>query len=468
VRLGVVPQRDAGAPQLQLAVVAGDGMRVVALAPGTMTIGRAEDGDIVIDDPSVSRRHALLHVGDELTIEDLGGANGTRIRHAQPDTESGRTRELRTVVRDKVVIAPGDCISLGSVMLVVRHVSPSGPAADDDGIGSDEAMRAVLAQAHRAATSRVSILLLGETGVGKEVIARSIHARSPRAAKPFVPLHCAAIAPTLFESELFGHEKGAFTGATALRPGLLETADGGTVFLDEVGEMPLEIQAKLLRVLEDRRVQRVGGRTPVPLDLRFLAATHRDLEAACTAGSFREDLFFRLNTLTITIPPLRERPADLLPLARHFALQAFSDLERSDEPVLGEAFSSALERHDWPGNVRELRNVIERAAVLCDGDTLRLEHLPPRLAARGAEPSSRRATGAGRATAAGRADVERAADARDAERHRESDGERERILFALERAAGNQKEAARLLGISRRTLITRIEQHGLPRPRKKS
>jgi DNA-binding NtrC family response regulator len=440
-------------------VLAGDGLRVFALAPGKLVVGRASDNDIAIDDASVSRRHAVIHVGERLTIEDLGGANGTRIRCAASAADSAGTRKLLNVVRETVELGPGDCVSLGSTLLVIRHRRAVAPPGDDV-VAFDEGMRVLLAQVRKAAPSRVNILLLGETGVGKEVIARAVHAWSPRAAEPFVPLHCAALTPSLFESELFGHEKGAFSGATHARSGLLETAEGGTVFLDEVGEIPLEIQTKLLRVVEDRSVQRVGARRALALDVRFVSATNRDLEAAASLGTFRHDLFFRLNTLTLTVPPLRDRPSDVLPLARMFATRAFADLERPGKAELSVAFADALLAHTWPGNVRELRNVIERAAALCDGVTLSLEHLPPALATP-REPSRR-------VEPSGAAELERAAQALASERVRAGASERERILFALESCGGNQTEAARMLGISRRTLISRIEQHGLPRPRKKS
>jgi transcriptional regulator with PAS, ATPase and Fis domain len=244
-------------------------------------------------------------------------------------------------------------------------------------------MRALYEQAYLAAPGRISVLLLGETGTGKEVLAQAIHRRSSaaRARGPFLGLNCAALSVSLLESELFGHEKGAFTGAVQARPGLFEAADGGTVFLDEVGELPQTIQVKLLRVLEEQKVLRVGGRVPRSIDVRVLSATHRDLEADVARGAFRQDLYFRLSGVTLTIPPLRQRVADIAPLAELFAAKACRAFERSRIPELSREALALLERYPWPGNIRELRNVMERAVMLCAGDRLLPEHLPPKMAA---------------------------------------------------------------------------------------
>jgi two-component system, NtrC family, response regulator AtoC len=246
------------------------------------------------------------------------------------------------------------------------------------------AMREMVALAERAARSPINVLLAGPTGAGKELVARTIHRLSPRAACPFVALNCAGLPETLVESELFGHERGAFTGALTARTGLLEAAKGGTVFLDEIGEMPPAAQAKLLRVTETREVLPVGGLRPRPLDVRFVAATNRDLEAEVGAGRFRADLFYRLAALVITVPALAERRSEILPLARLFLERACAG--RRSPPRLSAAAISFLEEHPWPGNVRELRNVVERALLFCDGDEIALAHLagdacaaPPRL-----------------------------------------------------------------------------------------
>jgi len=305
----------------------------------------------------------------------------------------------------------------------------------------------------RVAAADISVLLQGETGVGKEVIAELIHRHSSRGAAPFLRLNCAAIAESLLESELFGHERGAFTGANAAKPGLLEVATGGVVFLDEVGELTPAIQAKLLRVLDDRTVMRVGGLTPRPIDVRIVSATNRDLEAEVTRGGFRLDLLYRLNAMSIVIPPLRERPVEIAMLAHKFAHDSAIKLGRR-VPQLTEPALALLRSYAWPGNVRELRNVIERALILSERDVIDLADLPVEKMRQPQTPAV--VVPAGAVTTPG---VSPAA-AHDAE-------ERRRILEALETCAGNQTHAAELLGISRRTLINKLEKFALPRPRKR-
>jgi two-component system response regulator AtoC len=306
-------------------------------------------------------------------------------------------------------------------------------------LSASPGMQHVFALAERAATGNINVLILGETGAGKEVLAHYIHTHSSRTSNPFVCVDCAALSPSLLESELFGHERGAFTGAGAAKPGLLETAPGGTIFLDEVGEMPLPLQAKLLRAIENREITRVGGVRPRPIDVRFLAATNRDLEAAVDSGAFRRDLYYRLNGMTLTVLPLRERVADIPVLAGIF----MTDLCRAEKrrPItITESALAMLCNYAWPGNVRELRNVIERALLLCNGNVLTVDHLPeatlsrPLLApAPQVEPVS----------------------------------ERDRILAALTACAGNQSRAARQLGLSRKVLIARLDSYGVARPRKR-
>jgi transcriptional regulator with PAS, ATPase and Fis domain len=289
------------------------------------------------------------------------------------------------------------------------------------------------------ARGRISVILLGETGVGKEVMAETIHRRSPRAQGPFVRINCAALPENLLEAELFGYERGAFTGANQMKPGLIESADGGTFFLDEVGALPLATQVKLLRVLESREVQRLGALRPRAIDVRFLAATNRDLEAQCANGQFRSDLFYRLNGMSITIPPLRERQDEVPALARTFVTEACAQLDAPEVPITPRA-QQALLAHRWPGNVRELRNTMERAALLAHGGPIDVEHL---FQSQSIAPSS---------SASLPSEVENL--------------ERRRILDALERTGGNQRQAAELLGISRRTLISRLDAYELPRPKK--
>ena len=305
----------------------------------------------------------------------------------------------------------------------------------------------------RIAASAINVLILGETGVGKEVMARRLHERSPRADAPLLCLNCAALTESLLESELFGFEKGAFTGASQSKPGLLESAQGGTVFLDEIGEMPMTLQAKLLRVLEQREVLRVGALKPRAIDVRFLAATNRDLEAEIVAGRFRRDLYFRLDTISVTVPPLRERVHEIEPLARAFVAEACAQSRQVAVPEIAPAALALLTRYGWPGNIRELRNVMERAVVLCVGSVIEIEHLPADKMAP--------------VVKLGQAPGGRAVEALAALYDPDPEQERARILEALTECRGNQTQAAARLGISRRTLVTKLGQHGLPRPRKR-
>src|SRR5881392_857797 len=236
-------------------------------------------------------------------------------------------------------------------------------------VGESEAIKRAVSETQRVATTDTTVLLLGESGTGKELFARAVHHLSPRRSKPFVAVNCAAIPETLIESELFGHERGAFTGATERRPGKFELASGGTIFLDEIGELPLAAQGKLLRAIEEKAIDRIGGKAPVPVDVRVVAATNKNLRAAVDTGEFRGDLFFRLAVFPIDIPPLRERDDDVDLLARHFAAELGKEL-RGREASISEAGMQALRGHRWPGNVRELENSIERACILADSPEL--------------------------------------------------------------------------------------------------
>jgi DNA-binding NtrC family response regulator len=332
--------------------------------------------------------------------------------------------------------------------------APSGAAATApkaivrDIVVRTPAMRALYEEASRAARANISVLILGETGVGKEVLAHHVHLQSPRASGPFVPLNCAALSPSLLESELFGHEKGAFTGALQSQPGVFESAHGGSVFLDEIGELAPEIQVKLLRVLEDRRVTRVGSRQGRDIDVRFIAATNTAVESAIAEGKFRQDLYFRINGMTLEIPALRDRQEEIGPLAQQFAEAAAASMGKSKAPTVTDATRDVLLRHDWPGNVRELRNVIDRAVALCDGDALLPESLPRNLLR---EPEDRSPS----------------STPMELLKSEMSMLERQRIIDVLEQCGGNQTKAAATLGMSRRTLVSRLDAYNLPRPRKK-
>ena len=305
-------------------------------------------------------------------------------------------------------------------------------------IAESPAMRQALELVARVAEHRSTVLITGERGTGKEVVAQAIHRASPRAGRPFVAVNCAAIPESLLESELFGHVKGAFTGAAADRAGLFEQADGSTLLLDEIGELPLPLQSKLLRVLQEGEIRRVGDQRTRRLDVRLLAATAKDLAAEARAGRFREDLFDRLNVITIHLPPLAERREDIAPLARHFVAQLGNRLGRP--LTLSPDAVTWLEQQAWPGNIRQLEHSLERAAVLSDADTLDAEHL--RTASPG-QAASRPTVGGGTLGEA----VEAA--------------ERSAIATALAAAAGNRRDAAQRLGISLRTLFYKLRQYDL-------
>jgi DNA-binding NtrC family response regulator len=586
---------------------------------GKVTLGRDEACEVRINEPSVAPKHAVLQIGSELTIEDLGSRSGTRI--GESVLEPGKAAPLApgvsvtigdvSVVVQKSSHAPPrriwthgyfesrleeECIRAerfknqfsvlrvrcepnveptvieevlanilrlvdvvgsyrpGEYEVILQGTHPEGAELVGRRILSSIAERGLKAQiglacyprdgrsadalseragaaargevssehtphgeaapvadgpmqpiyrlAERIAASTINVLIMGETGVGKERLAELVHTRSPRAKKPFLRLNVAALTETLLESELFGHERGAFTGAVQAKPGLLETAHGGSVFLDEIGELPMTIQAKLLRVLEGQQVFRVGSLKPRSIDVRFIAATNRDLEADVARGAFRQDLFFRLNGIALVIPPLRERLTELTDLAKGFIAESCRKANRAEEPAIANEALTLMMRYGWPGNIRELRNVIERAVLLCASGPITLAHLHvekmsatfavrqvstrpallPRtdttlleerasaaaadvvkeeLSAHLTPPSIARlhlngASGSSRISAPSAKDL----------RIGLKDYERQRILDALASCAGNQTAAAKMLGVSRRMLVNRLTLYGIPRPRK--
>ncbi|HWP66856.1 MAG TPA: sigma-54 dependent transcriptional regulator [Candidatus Limnocylindria bacterium] len=314
----------------------------------------------------------------------------------------------------------------------------------DDVVGPSPAMRAVIDLARQVAATPTTVLITGETGSGKEVVAQMIHAASPRHARLFVPVNCAAIPADLLESELFGHVRGAFTGAHAAREGKFEVADGGTLFLDEIGDMPIALQAKLLRVLQDSMVERVGSNKRIRVDVRVISSTNQDLEAAVAAGRFRQDLYYRLNVFHIAVPALRARKEDVRPLAEFFLARYAREFGRGSLSLAPEVFPM-LESYRWPGNVRELQNVMERAAVLTSAggmvDARLLGQLLPTVTSDAPGPSEPAADG-------------KLAPAMEA-------FERKFILRTLRAVDDNKAEAARVLGVSERTLWYKLKKHGL-------
>jgi two-component system response regulator AtoC len=432
-------------------------------ASGSLSVGRSPKSDIQIDHPSVSRSHAIFYGGNPVTVEDRSSTNGTTIAG------------VRIAKGARVAIERGQVIAIGAAVLVVRAVIEKDGAAPSPRSVSgtngesravvivDEGMRELYRVVDLVSKGDLSVILLGETGAGKDVIADAIHRRSTRGSAPYVRVNCAALPDALLESELFGYERGAFTGAFQAKPGLLEVAEGGTLFLDEIADLPLQMQAKLLRVLESREVTRVGGLKSRPIDVRFVCATNRDLVSLVRSGVFRQDLYFRLNGITLIIPPLRERRAEIAPLAQAFVIASCREAGRPQVPISADAMRQ-LESDDWPGNVRELHNVIERAVTLCTGAVIDLHHLPPPEATFGVLSLE--------STQRGTLPVPAAPDTtplglHEAARHAAQSIERRRIAEAMDRCGGNQTRAAQMLRVSRRTLVARLTEYGFARPLKK-
>ena len=381
-------------------------------------IGHHAACDVAVADPFVSRRHCrLILERDALKLIDLASTNGvfvgeTRVTQAALPHEGsfciGRSTVHYRVIRQEEAIEPVQRTRLGSL------------------VGGSNSMREVYSLIERIAPCEATVLVTGESGTGKELVAKEIHERSNRSRGPFVAINCGALPATIIESHLFGHERGAFTGAVERVAGIFEQARGGTVFLDEIGEMPPELQTRLLRVLEERRVRRLGGQEEIAVDFRLVAATNRNLSRRVAEGRFREDLFYRLHVVPVELPPLRERPDDIPALARHFAAELSPEgrhVQFSDEAL------EALARHPWPGNVRELRNTLERTIVLTPHDLLQAAEL--KLAA---------------------------ADEIDASRGLR-DQERAHLVQILRACRGNITRAAHKLGVARSTLQAKMQRY---------
>lgn len=453
-QLGTEAKRVGGARLV--ALWEGGTASVPLPASGRILIGRSARCDLRIVHGSASREHAVVHVEGGLFIEDLGSSNGTKVNG----------RELEPGVRASV--ARSTLVELGSTVLQVQEglahleVEDLLPAPQTDVQSMAQTQRV----AQLVAGGDISVILRGETGVGKEVLAKAIHDQSPRADKPYLKLNCAAFAESMVESELFGHERGAFTGAHQAKPGLLEAANGGTVLLDEVGELPLLMQAKLLRALGNREIIRVGATRPRPVDVRILAATHRDLEALIEAGEFRADLYFRLNGITLEVPALRNRREEILPLAKLF-LKEHAEKLAIVPPRLPVETERHLLAYSWPGNIRELRSVLERAILLAEGGTIYPRHCvlssrsvsSPESAPPPSRPEADRPpAGTPLPSAVSGSGKQLKDEMRELEKRR--------ITDAMAQCGGNQTKAARVLGMSRRALLHRLDAYGLPRPRK--
>jgi transcriptional regulator with GAF, ATPase, and Fis domain len=405
-----------------------------------LRIGKAPDNDLVLSDDTVSRQHCELERRAQgVFVRDLGSTNHTRVG--------------RTAVHEAVVES-GATISVGVVELGVRVeprqavVLPSESNRFGEALGPSLAMRTLFGVLERIAPTDASVLLEGETGTGKDVLARSIHQMSPRHDNPFVVVDCGAVSYSLIESELFGHERGAFTGAVATRQGAFELAGRGTVFLDEVGELPLDVQPKLLRVLEAGEFRRVGGNKTLRAEARVVAATKRELKGEVERGKFREDLYFRLAVVPVTVPPLRARREDVPSL-----VERFLELARKRDPAaasvtLSPSTIAALAAHDWPGNVRELRNVLDRAIYMATAggeNEARIVDLPVAAqASHGLTPC-----------------FEAGKSYREVREQYESDFERRYVSWLLERHSGNISAAAREARMDRKHLYDLARRHGL-------
>ena len=459
--------RPAGADKRMLVVEDNDTLRrgiARALADGFGPVDEAASGDAAVArlrDPDVPPYDLVV---TDMRLPGAGGIevlDAARARDAQTAvilmTAYGTIESAVEAMRrgafdfvqkpfdlEQLEVRVARALEHGRLVREVTHLRAERGLryAPENVVGNSPALRTAVALAERVADSRSTVLVTGETGTGKEVIAGLIHGLSPRAEGPFLKMNCAALPETLLESELFGHEKGSFTGADRTRTGRFEQADGGTLFLDEIGDMAPATQAKLLRVLQDKEFTRVGGARPIRADVRIIAATHRDLEREMRAGRFREDLYFRLNVIRIALPPLRERPDDVEALAVHFVGHFARELGRP-ERTLSPAAIGRLRAHRWSGNVRELRNVIERAMLLADGDCIEAADVDvaetPEAAVAGESSTGPRALSI-------------------------RDAERSLVMAALRRSGFVQKDAAELLGVSRRKLNYMVQRMGITHP----
>jgi len=394
----------------------------VNLEEGVLTLGKDEESTLYLSDPTVSRSHAeISHTSEGFLLQDLGSTNGTFLDGVRVD---------RAYLKDGVTITVGETHIDFRVHRETLTPKATSKTQWGEMVGESKAMREAFSLLERLAVSDVTVLVDGETGTGKELAARALHSQGSRSGKPFVIFDCSTVPSELMESELFGYEKGAFTGADEARSGSVEQAEGGTLFLDEIGELPLPLQAKLLRLLDRREFKRIGSTAHQQTDIRFVAATNRDLEEQTLEGTFRQDLFFRVSAARVKLTPLRERPEDIKTLAKHFLREL--ENRTGSEVNLHKFAVDLLSKHPWPGNARELKNVLETAAALCQGDLIGPEDLPA---------------------------LSTSSDTPGEEMGSIRDAEARAISEALEKAGGNKRKAARLLGIAPSTLYAKMKEY---------
>ncbi len=433
----------------RLTCVAGEDKGQSWLVDGDLVrIGSRSGNDIALSDTTVSRRHAeVVRVPEGVLLRDMASTNGTfvgpvKVRevYLSPDT---RFRVGQT----ELVFAPAD---------EVIDVLPSDEPFFENMVGGSLAMRGLFGLLARVAPTELTCMVTGETGTGKELVSRAVHNRSRRASKPFVVFDCGAVSESLVESELFGHERGAFTGAVASRPGVFEMADKGTVFLDEIGELPLELQPKLLRVLEQREVRRVGSGQTRQVDVRVVCATNRNLRDEVDAGRFREDLYYRLAVVELPLPPLRQRFEDIALLVHHILRHCAHNAGVKD--LSGEV-SELFEAYHWPGNIRELRNVVERALPFCDGDQITLATLPEAMRVASQRVASTMAADTPELGVAHSAMAE--LPFKDAKDQIIEAFERQYLVDLIERHDGNISRAARAADMDRKSISRLLKKHDI-------
>jgi DNA-binding NtrC family response regulator len=437
----------------KLTVSISNGMSVeIRLGLRETRIGRGREADLQLPDPSVSRLHArIFRVGEQHFLSDTSKNgtfhNGKRI--TQLLLEGGQTfrigpyqihfsrEEQSSPASEPPTVSPGAQNELSASSPANKTSKPT--SSDTFGIvGNSSAIKKIIDDIRRVGASDLPVLIIGETGSGKELVSRGIHDSSNRKDRPFVVVNCGAISPELIESELFGHERGAFTGATAQRRGAFEVAHGGTLFLDEIGELPLSLQPKLLRALEQKEIKRVGGNETLLVDVRILAATNRNLREEIVQKKFRDDLYFRISTVSLHVPSLRERREDILPLALHFLSGCGSDSDRPAPELAGKAIEF-LCAQEWPGNVRELRNAVQRAVVMGNGNLLEAEDFGFLLHAQGSQQTA----------------------PFDPALSRWEQSEKTNLLAELSRQKWNKTRTARELGIAKSTLFEKLKKYGI-------